>query len=616
MDQGPFLKRTPLKSFEKNGKQLTLNDLMVGADVLFVGRMFHIVDCDQKTRKYFETELSITVDEALPYPRLYSEKDELEKKIKLAREKTEKLEILDKERFNGNFYGNFQKFLKHGKQSLKFLAEWDDSKNNFGEKRLFTIFYYLCDDTIEIREKFRPNSGRGDFKTFLKRSKPLKELSHNEGNETKVGGEGSSYFSYTDFACGRYICINKRQFLLLSCDEETKKFYENVQYPHHAYPHPDLDMILASYSQTKGKKGQKLIDNSENVLNNRKAYKKLQQYGSQVLKMRLKLVSKDKIQSEREFVIAFYLADDQIAMFEPRKRNSGIIGGKFLERGRYINEATGQYFTKEDIKKAIVNDENIHINKRSFVPTFVSKFTQDFFGITYKNKKCTRMSHLETIVKKIVANSDLAEEDDLRFLYEEFLKYDIYSRAYVSLNTFTKILRGLEETYTLYFVNAEIEWIKMKFCSHCRFYYNDFIDALSMVFLLEKLGSDGAKDFLGDRGVTNYGNTVQVEKLMLEKLQNAGENLRNLFRKFDADKSGSLTFTEFRDLLKHFNLILTEGEIAEIMSKYDSDREGTIDYNEFCERIENAQAEKKQGLNVYQFIFLIHRQGRKRTIFT
>ena len=36
----------------------------------------------------------------------------------------------------------------------------------------------------------------------------------------------------------------------------------------------------------------------------------------------------------RRFIISFKLSDDTISIFEPHQRNSGIIGGKFLEATR------------------------------------------------------------------------------------------------------------------------------------------------------------------------------------------------------------------------------------------------------------------------------------------
>jgi EF-hand domain-containing protein 1 len=36
----------------------------------------------------------------------------------------------------------------------------------------------------------------------------------------------------------------------------------------------------------------------------------------------------------RKFIISYRLSDDTIGIFEPPMRNSGIIGGKFLEYSR------------------------------------------------------------------------------------------------------------------------------------------------------------------------------------------------------------------------------------------------------------------------------------------
>ena len=38
------------------------------------------------------------------------------------------------------------------------------------------------------------------------------------------------------------------------------------------------------------------------------------------------------IDVDRRFIVSYFLSDDTILVFEPPQRNSGIIGGKFLER--------------------------------------------------------------------------------------------------------------------------------------------------------------------------------------------------------------------------------------------------------------------------------------------
>jgi len=43
--------------------------------------------------------------------------------------------------------------------------------------------------------------------------------------------------------------------------------------------------------------------------------------------------TKRPIEMDRRFTISYFLSDDTILVFEPPQRNSGIISGKFLERG-------------------------------------------------------------------------------------------------------------------------------------------------------------------------------------------------------------------------------------------------------------------------------------------
>ena len=74
----------------------------------------------------------------------------------------------------------------------------------------------------------------------------------------------------------------------------------------------------------------------------------------------------------RRFVVAFELADDTVGVFEERVRNSGIWGGKFLERVPLKNEATGKPFVKQDF----VVGQEITIN--SYVVTHILFFMVDY----------------------------------------------------------------------------------------------------------------------------------------------------------------------------------------------------------------------------------------------
>ena len=65
---------------------------------------------------------------------------------------------------------------------------------------------------------------------------------------------------------------------------------------------------------------------------------------SNVLRFMAKMDSDRPIDQNRYFIISYFLCDDTILVYEPPQRNSGIIGGKFLERNRIkLPNGSGYY---------------------------------------------------------------------------------------------------------------------------------------------------------------------------------------------------------------------------------------------------------------------------------
>ena len=78
---------------------------------------------------------------------------------------------------------------------------------------------------------------------------------------------------------------------------------------------------------------------------------------------------------DRRFIIAFYLADDTISIFEPVQKNSGVMEGKFLERRAYKNvDRAGASVTPSDL--AIGGD--VKINGYSFHVLSSDEYTQKY----------------------------------------------------------------------------------------------------------------------------------------------------------------------------------------------------------------------------------------------
>jgi hypothetical protein len=55
-----------------------------------------------------------------------------------------------------------------------------------------------------------------------------------------------------------------------------------------------------------------------------------------------------KVDANRRFIVTYYLANDTFQVFEKFERNSGFVGGKFLERDRFKNPLTGEWYRASD----------------------------------------------------------------------------------------------------------------------------------------------------------------------------------------------------------------------------------------------------------------------------
>jgi hypothetical protein len=64
-------------------------------------------------------------------------------------------------------------------------------------------------------------------------------------------------------------------------------------------------------------------------------YERFLKGDKKVCRFQAKLVNVQGPDKTREFVVNYFLANDTLSIFEPQVRNSGVVGGLFLARGRY-----------------------------------------------------------------------------------------------------------------------------------------------------------------------------------------------------------------------------------------------------------------------------------------
>lgn len=59
------------------------------------------------------------------------------------------------------------------------------------------------------------------------------------------------------------------------------------------------------------------------------------------------------------------------------------------------------------------------------------------------------------------------------------------------------------------------------------------------------------------------------------------KEMRKQFRNIDKDGTGKVAEIEFRQILRQFNINLSEDEFEQLISNYDCTSSGKIGYNEF-----------------------------------
>eukprot|EP01047_Picozoa_sp_COSAG01_P080802 COSAG01_NODE_15854_length_1292_cov_0.897737_1_plen_374_part_00 len=96
-------------------------------------------------------------------------------------------------------------------------------------------------------------------------------------------------------------------------------------------------------------------------------------------------------------------------------------------------------------------------------------------------------------------------------------------------------------------------------------------------------------EFAGRVGI-GKNSVSDIKKYIIERVEAKSANVRVVFRNFDADKSGSLDYSEFRRGLERLGVALNDKEFGILMQELDNDGGGTIDYNEFVEDMKENDA--------------------------
>ena len=105
----------------------------------------------------------------------------------------------------------------------------------------------------------------------------------------------------------------------------------------------------------------------------------------------------------KKFLLSFYCGDDSLMLYLQTERNSGVLNGKYLERQKYKNDVTGEYFKMSDLYMGAV----LNINKQQFQIVSADEYSLNFmFQKPELFPECDQQKLFNSLKEKITTRFD------------------------------------------------------------------------------------------------------------------------------------------------------------------------------------------------------------------
>ena len=246
---------------------------------------------------------------------------------------------------------NLKSFLDNDRKVLSFAIMWQDNSYDGGDK-YYRFNYFLSDSSVEVKEINKLNSGHYPFPMLLKRQKLAKQpiLTHCPGMNMR----DVDYYTPSDLKCGDTVPIWGRHCLIYDVDDFTKDWYKrNCNFTQVPVPLKKAapDVFYQAVPPYTGYGTEEDSMGSVIALQAKPPkfdMKKMFKQDMHILRFNAKLVSTDPDDESRTFIISFYCGDDTIQVYEVCDKNSGRIGGRFMERKKQRNAVNNNYYAEKD----------------------------------------------------------------------------------------------------------------------------------------------------------------------------------------------------------------------------------------------------------------------------
>ena len=565
--QGVFLKRGKLH--KANGVEYKPSDFVNGSENLIHGRVFRTVDCDKKTSDYFVmTGVENRPAESYPDDPMTQHKAKMSVRHKLS------------SIAGGKAPDTLGKYLKNDRKVLRFRCVWNDTERLYGEMNEYILHYYLADDSIEIRNVFK--EGRDKVPTLMSRRKLQRDL-----KDASAG-----YYTIDDLRCGEFITVCSRPLLMVSCDAFTKKYYERV----HCIQQNDVKLRQEEVKATKqemppynGFGGEE--DSLANCLSlipkpiHQDMHRFLKNRGK-VLRFKARFADPSPEDAGRFFVISYFMDDETTSVYEPPQRNSGIVGGKFLEKKKYkiANEHEQEQDVASELQQMIYDKIQGTMGGGQFQLLRAFKKFQgaDYDGFGFEDFKVGLRS--VGLLPNAVSDEDMYalfqrydESGDGKIEYSEFVQNVMMDKT-VAVGG-TSSARYLKPTD--FYIGARMNIVFPR------------TGAKTQTF--ELIGADSRTINLmeNDRDDFPLANQSVIISKLADMFTSRGYNVREAFRMIAGGKQ-SIAVDAFKAQLQTllgdfgFEGGLTEHEAMTLARAFDRNRNGRVSHDEFCDALLNA----------------------------
>jgi hypothetical protein len=399
--QGVFIKRQKVPRTLTNKYDFyDWKDFDLGVSMNFFERVFRVVNCDEFTRAFFlENGVQLSSPEPMPVDSFDIIKSLKDMKIPPPDTKEYK-EYFEVKLGGGHPNNGLHKYLENDRKVLSFDIVWED-RSLEGGLNFFKMNFFLADDTVEVKEVRQQNSGKDPFPLLLRRSKIPKNpvLTHYPGMNLKK----EEYYSYQDLVIGKVIQIFGRECLIFNCDEFTKAWYRDVcnidQVPIDLQKNPPRKFMQPippynGYGTEEDSLGSVF---SLNPKPPRKDVNKIFTNDMYILRFEGRMISENKDDNHRKFIVSLFCGDDTIQVYEQAERNSGIWAGKFLERRQHKHPVTGEYYTAKDM----MIGEIVTLANYKFQLLKADEFTHRFM---VENPGIFKEADLDKVIEKLILN--------------------------------------------------------------------------------------------------------------------------------------------------------------------------------------------------------------------